>query len=165
MQGQRPHLQVTTSPETLLGLAGAPAGELEFSLPIAASTVQRLACDSSVVRILLGSDSAVIDVGRARRLPAGPTRRALRARDGGCVWPGCDRPASWCVAHHLVFWGHQGKTDLKNLALLCYRHHWKVHEGGWELVRTDEGTILTVPPRAPRYLPQPWPRAPDFEVA
>jgi hypothetical protein len=30
---RRAHLQVTTSLETLLGLCGAPAADLEFSLP------------------------------------------------------------------------------------------------------------------------------------
>src|SRR5229473_758614 len=65
---QRTHMQVTTSIETLLGLGGSPAAEMEFSLPISAKAVERLACDCSVTRILLGSDSTVIDVGRAKRV-------------------------------------------------------------------------------------------------
>jgi hypothetical protein len=81
---QRTHLQVTTSLETLLALDGAPAAEMEFALPISAKTVERLACDCSVTRILLGSDSMVIDVGRAKRVISGPQRKALNARDGGC---------------------------------------------------------------------------------
>src|SRR6267143_1965990 len=40
----RPNLQITASLETLLGLAGAPAAEMEFSLPISAKAVERLAC-------------------------------------------------------------------------------------------------------------------------
>ena len=133
--------------ETLLGLAGAPAAELEFSPPISARAVQRLACDSTVTRVLLGSDSAVIDVGRARRVVSGATRRALNLRDGGCRWPaGCGRPASWTEAHHLIHWVDDGPTDLSNLILLCHRHHMRVHEAGWQLVRTDEGRLLTVPP-------------------
>jgi len=96
--GRRAHLQVTTSLETLLGLCGAPAAEMEFSLPISAKAVERLACDSSVTRILLGSDSTVIDVGRAKRTISGPQRKALKVRDRGCVWPGCDRPATWTEA-------------------------------------------------------------------
>src|SRR6202049_3476414 len=91
---QRTHMQVTTSLETLLGLAGAPAAEMEFSLPISAKAVERLACDCSVTRILLDSDSMVIDVGRAKRVISGPQRKALNARDKHCVWPGCDRPAT-----------------------------------------------------------------------
>jgi len=143
---QRTHLQVTTSLETLLGLNGAPAAELEFSLPISAKAVERLACDCSVTRILLGSTSMVIDVGRAKRVISGAQRKALNARDQHCVWPGCDRPASWASGHHLVHWIHGGSTDLPNLALLCYRHHWMVHEGGWQLVRQDGGRMCTIPP-------------------
>src|SRR5712692_462772 len=105
---RRPHLQVTTSLETLLGLSGAPAAEMEFSLPISSKAVERLACD--------------------------------------CSWPGCDRPASWTSAHHVVHWTHGGSTDLPNLVLLCYRHHWMVHEGNWQIVRSDDGCIHTVPP-------------------
>ena len=66
--GAKPaQLQVTASIETLMGLAGAPAAEMEFSLPISAKTVERMACDCSVVRVLMGADSAVIDVGKATR--------------------------------------------------------------------------------------------------
>ena len=143
---QRTHLQVTTSLETLKALDGAPAAELEFSLPISAKAVERLACDCSLTRILLDSDSMVIDVGRAKRVITPAQRKALNARDKHCVWPGCDRPASWTSGHHLHHWIHGGGGDLPNLALLCYRHHWNVHEGGWQLVRGDGGRFMTVPP-------------------
>ena len=143
---QRPHLQVTISLETLLGLSGAPAGEMEFSLPISSKAVERLACDCAVTRILLGSDSTVIDVGRAKRVISGPQRKALRVRDQGCVWPGCDRQASFTSGHHLAHWIHGGATDLSNLCLLCFRHHRMVHEGEWQIVRSDDGRMLTIPP-------------------
>src|SRR5467141_352380 len=155
----RSNLQITASLETLLGLAGAPAAEMEFSLPISAKAVERLACDCSVTRILLGSDSTVIDVGRSKRTVSAPARRALDARDGHCRWPGgCDRPAKWSAAHHVVHWTHGGSTDLDNLILLCHRHHWLVHEGGWQIVRSDDGRMLAIPP-ATEF--QRLPRGPD----
>jgi hypothetical protein len=145
---QRAHLQVTAPLETLMGAIGAPAAEMEFSLPISAHMVQRLACDATITRVLLGADSAVIDVGRSRRVVPGSTRRALTVRDKGCCWPGCERPASWTAAHHLTHWCRGGQTDLGNLILLCYRHHWMVHEGGWQIARDGTGRILTIPPVA-----------------
>jgi hypothetical protein len=145
--GQRAHLQVTTTLETLMQRAGAQAADLEFSLPISAASVERLACDCNVTRILLGQDSAVIDVGRSTRRVKPATRRALNVRDGGCRWPGCDRLASWTSGHHLVHWSRGGTSDLPNLVLLCYRHHWMVHEGKWLVVKTDDGQVLAIPPQ------------------
>jgi hypothetical protein len=155
---QRAHLQVTASLETLLGLPGAPGANMEFSLPISAKAVERLACDCAVTRIILGSDSTVIDVGRAKRTISGPQRKALKVRDGGCTWPGCDRPVSMTEGHHLVHWIHNGPGDLPNLTLVCYRHHWMVHEGGWQIARTDEGRLVTIPPQTGLEL---RPRGPD----
>jgi hypothetical protein len=155
---QRTHLHVTTSLETLLGAPGAPGADVEFSpLPISSMTVERLACDASVTRILLDSKSQVIDVGRAKRTISGPARKALNVRDRGCTWPGCDRPASWTSGHHIRHWLHGGTNDPPNLTLLCYRHHWMVHEGNWQIVRGDDGRIVTIPPRVTFVLP----RGPD----
>lgn len=161
---QRPHLQVTTTLETLMAVRGSPAAELEFSSPIAAQTVARLACDASVTRVVFGPDSAVIDVGRARRVVSSGMRRGLNARDGGCRWSGCDRPASWTQAHHLDHWARGGATTLPNLVLFCHRHHWLVHEGGWQAVLVD-GALVTIPP-PPRIAftwngEHSWTRAPD----
>jgi len=130
---------------------------MEFSLPISAKAVERLACDCAVTRIILGSDSTVIDVGRARRTVSGPQRKALKVRDGGCTWPGCDRPVSMTEGHHIVHWVQNGPGDLPNLTLLCYRHHWMVHEGGWQIVRTADSRVLTIPPPPFGQLP----RGPD----
>jgi hypothetical protein len=143
---QRPHLQVTTSLETLQALPGSPAADMEFSTPISSVTVQRLACDGNIARVVFGPDSVVVDVGRAARVVSGATRRALNARDQHCRWPGCERAASWSAAHHVVHWTQGGKTDLSNLLLLCHRHHWMVHEGGWKLARSDDDRVLAIPP-------------------
>lgn len=141
---QRSHLQVTASLETLQGLRGAPAGQLENGATIPDATVQRLACDATISRVILDATSAVIDVGHSQRVVTGATRRALNARDKGCRWPRCDRPVSWTSAHHIVHWAHGGRTDLDNLALLCHRHHWLVHDCGFQIIRTGDGEILTV---------------------
>jgi hypothetical protein len=144
---QRTHLQVTVPLETMLGLPGTPGADMEFSpVPISAKTVERLACDASVTRIVLDSKSQVIDVGRAKRTISGPARKALNVRDRGCTWPGCERPASWTSGHHIRHWFNGGTNEPPNLTLLCYRHHWMVHEGNWQIVRGDDGRMITIPP-------------------
>jgi hypothetical protein len=143
--GKPVNLQVTASIETLKNMAGAPAGEMEFSLPINTTSVQRLACDCSVTRVLLDQDSLIVDVGRATRKIPVALRKALKLRDGHCRWPGCERPPSYCDGHHLQHWIFDGPTDLDNVVLLCKRHHRMVHEGGWRLVQV-EGEFVTIAP-------------------
>ena len=147
---------MTSSVETLLGLCGAPGAENEFSLPISSKTVERWACDSNLSRVLL-QDSVVIDAGRSRRVVSAAARKTLSVRDGHCRWPGCERPAFWCDGHHIVSWIEVGETDLGNLVLLCRRHHRLVHEGGWQLIKTDDGELLSVAPTTTFGLP----RGPD----
>ncbi|HET8894640.1 MAG TPA: DUF222 domain-containing protein, partial [Gaiellaceae bacterium] len=110
------HLMVTTTLETLTGQPGAPAGEIDGRIPISTATVQRFACSANVSRVLLGPDSAVVDVGRERRLPSPPQRRALAVRDGGCVWPRCTSRPRFTEPHHVLHWtADGGSTDLANL--------------------------------------------------
>jgi hypothetical protein len=88
------------------------AGTLDDGTVVSATTARRLACDAAVLPAVLGGAGQVLDVGRSRRLFTGPLRRALVLRDRGCAFPGCDRPPSWCEAHHLRHWAHGGPTSL-----------------------------------------------------
>jgi Domain of unknown function (DUF222) len=143
--GQRPHLVITASVETLAGLPGAPAARLEGVGPIPDETAQRLACDPTL-SWLMGHAELENETSHAqRRIPAA-TRRALVARDGGCVFNRCHRPAIWCDGHHLTWWTRGGKTELPNLALVCGRHHRLLHEDGWTLTRGKEGRWTATPP-------------------
>jgi hypothetical protein len=96
--------------------------------------------------VLGGAPTQPLEVGRASRVVQAAQRTALAVRDGGCVFPGCERPLAWCEAHHLRHWLHGGPTDLANLALLCRAHHRAVHEGGWRLVRQADGRMAATPP-------------------
>lgn len=141
----RPHLIIKATVDTLTKTAGAPAGETEDGGTLAAESVRRLACDASISRIV-GSGELDGEISRASRTTPPSTRRALVARDGHCVFPGCDRPHMWCDGHHLKHWADGGPTKLSNLALLCRTHHRKVHEEGFTLVRVD-GRWLVRPPK------------------
>src|ERR1700737_2909448 len=144
--GARPHITVTTTLEALKGEVGVPPADLEFGLPISTKTMERIACDCTVSRVLL-ADSMVIDVGRATRVTSAPTRRALRVRDKGCRFPGCDRPVNWTSPHHIIAWSKGGPSDLANELLVCYYHHFLVHEGGWQVVKVGHEFRFLPPER------------------
>ncbi len=131
------------------GWASRSRAELVGIGPAALETVRRLLCDSHLTRIVTNGTSQVLDVGRNSRFVSEPQRAALIVRDGGCVFPSCNRDHRWCDAHHLTPYVESNRTDLPDLVLLCTRHHTAVHEGGWSLDRDPEtGAVHIAPPES-----------------
>ncbi len=90
--------------------------------------VRQLACDADVLPVVFGANGEILDLGRTVRLFSKPQRKALWSRDRHCSYPGCDAPAAWADAHHLIHWVDGGDSDLANATLLCQRHHTLVHD-------------------------------------
>jgi hypothetical protein len=145
-RGERPHVVVTIGLEALQRKLGCPPGRLDTGAPLSAAAARRLACDAGIIPAVLGSPSEPLDIGRASRAVPTGLRRALAARDQGCAFPGCDRPMSWCDAHHIQHWADSGPTAISNLVLVCARHHSLVHHDGWT-VRLNNGPPTFTPPR------------------
>ena len=112
--------------------------------PIPVEALKRLACDAGIVPAFFDGKGRPLWVGRTRRLATRAQRRALYARDGGCV--GCGVDPDWCEAHHIIFWEAGGPTDIDNLCLLCRRCHHQVHDDGWRIRRTRRGGYVMAPP-------------------
>jgi hypothetical protein len=148
--GHRPTVSATADVRTLEDRAGAPAGRLDHTGAVHAETVRQLACDADVHRVITEGASEVLDVGRASRTVTRAQRRALAARDGGCV--GCGAPPGWTDAHHITHWADGGPTDLRNLVLLCRSCHTGVHHRRWRIVTDASGRfrIDRPPGRRPR---------------
>jgi hypothetical protein len=142
----KPHINLTMTLEGLKGELGVPPADLDLSLPISVRTAERLACDCTMSRILL-ADSKVIDVGKATRTVSAPKMRALRVRDKGCRFPGCDRQVNWSNPHHIVYRSRGGSDKLENLVLLCFFHHRLVHEGGWQVIKVGREFQFLPPDR------------------
>ena len=98
----------------------------------------RWLCDADLQRLVLTGAGAVLDLGRTVRTVTRAQRRALAARDRGCVIPGCGAPPAWTDAHHVTWWSKGGRTDIGGLALVCGRHHSDIHAGIWSLQMIDQ---------------------------
>lgn len=147
--GERPHVTVTVSADALQGDARA-ASELDHAGPIDSEAARRLACDASVMRVVMSGRSQPLDVGRRTPVVPPAMRRAVIVRDTHCRFPGCDRPQTWCDAHHVVHWADGGPTSLPNLLLLCRRHHRMVHRrGGFRLELLEGRPVFRRPDGSP----------------
>jgi hypothetical protein len=141
---------------SLEAAVGQPDG-VALSLP----TVHRLLCEGTHTPILIGSTGQPLDVGRTQRLFTARQRIALSARDGGCRWPGCERPPSWCEAHHVDHWKRDGgNTDVDAGILLCRHHHLLLHDQSWSIVKAGPSADFhLLPPTSvdPLQHPRPMP--------
>ncbi len=113
------------------------------STTISIATAERLICTVGALPILFRDDGRPLKLGRSQRLFSAAQKIALAARDGGCMIPGCDRPPSWCEAHHIDEWErHAGHTDVDVGVLLCRHHHMWVHDTQARVVRSASGFEL-----------------------
>ena len=125
---EAPQMTITMTEASLLGTSNEPA-LTDLGTHIPAHEARRLAAIAEIRRVVMAG-SAVIDLGRSYRAASLQQYHALVARDGGCVWPGCSAPAAWCEVDHIVPWEAGGRTDLRQLALLCPHHHRERHRPG-----------------------------------
>ena len=153
--GDRPRIVVTLSYDKLAKHctgAGLGAHLTRNGEKLPASLVRQLLCDADLLPAVLGGKSEVLDVGRAQRLVTPPIRAALELRDGGCIFPGCDKPPEACHAHHLIPWWNGGETSLSNLVLACPHHHGIIEPGHdptadrWHARIREDGTPVVIPP-------------------
>ncbi len=145
LRGHKPHVGVLIDLDDLMDTssgAGAGAGRTTFGGIISAAKARWLACDGNVTRIVIGPEGQPLDVGQSKRLFPPHLRRAIEVRDRHCVFAGCDAPSYWCDVHHVIHWIDGGDTCLDNGALLCERHHTKVHHG-FRISRLPDGRWRT----------------------
>jgi hypothetical protein len=150
-RGHSPGTRAVPTVEAIVTVSSSAEGAARFSVddrceldgfgPVPLDAVLRLACESRVGWLIVNGEREVLDMGRRSRSVSPAQRRAVRARDRHCRYPGCRAQARWCDVHHLVEWERGGATDLGNLVLLCRRHHVAVHEGSQRLVRLPDGKL------------------------
>ncbi len=149
---RRPHVELIVEADTL---GSTPLAWTTDHAYIGVATTDMLLCDCVIHRVLRAGDT-ILNYGRAVYTVPKDLFRAVAVRDRGCRFPGCDRKVSWCDAHHIHYWRHQGDTDFENLVLLCNRHHHHVHRHKLHLkllpnadldVTFGDGTVRTSQPR------------------
>lgn len=138
-------------------VATGPAHTEDGVHAVPAWVAQQQACTVGTVSASVDRGGNPLNLGRTVRLFTPTQRTALAIRDGGCRWRECDRPASYCEAHHIDSWASQGgHTDIDRGILLCAFHHMQLHNGGWRITRagTDDfvlhhpgGGSTALPPR------------------
>ncbi len=161
--GRRPAVQVLVAERDLHADVGVANFEGQVDA-VSVATAKRHICDAGIVAALFDDDGQAVNVGRDRRLFTPRQRVGMAARDGGCRFPGCDRPPSWTEAHHIDEWlRDHGNTDIADGVLLCRHHHLLTHNNGWRVQRSG-GEYWVVPPLSEDPLQRPIP-APSRSAA
>ena len=127
------------SAETLTDNEG-DISHIENGQRVSAETSRRLCCDAGVSVLSKDDEGNTLNIGRKTRIIPPAMRRALKARDENCRFPGCTHKY-YIDGHHIKHWSEGGETSLDNLVQLCRHHHRLVHEGGFSCTKNTEGKI------------------------
>ena len=142
--GAAPTLVVTVREEDLV--SGRGWAHLEGATePVALTAATHAACTGTIQRIVLDARGRITSLGTEERVFNRRQRRAIAARDGGCIVPGCAVPAGWCEIHHVVEHAQGGPTHTDNGVLLCWYHHRHLESSGW-LIRMNRGVPEVMAP-------------------
>ncbi|TFC71809.1 HNH endonuclease [Cryobacterium sp. TMS1-20-1] len=115
-------------------LAGRGAGWIDgIDGPLSVKQVDELVCAGGYQPVLFGHQGQVVHLGTTNRFFTNSQRRALAARDGGCVIPGCTVPPHLTQAHHVIPWSKGGLTNIDNAVLICTAGHASIETSGWNI--------------------------------
>ena len=111
--------------------------DLGAALP--GGVVETYLCDAGASTLTVDTTGRPLDLGREQRLFSRTQRIAIAIRDGGCMWPSCTAPPSWCEYHHIDHWAeHHGKTNVDDGVPLCRNCHMRLHNQNWRITRTRD---------------------------
>jgi hypothetical protein len=157
----QPHVELSLDATTLHDTPIATDADGRVVDPV---TTDTMLCHCAMHQILRDQHIVLAD-GRTRYTVPRLLFRAVAARDGGCRYPGCDRPVRFCDAHHIHHWRHGGTTDHDNLLLLCSRHHHHVHKHSLDLKLLPDATLEITWPDGHQHTSQPRGRPPTTRAA
>jgi hypothetical protein len=138
--------------ESRLGLARTGHGAL---VPTG-RVVDWAGADHRVLAVVLDKIRGISGYSSLQRCFTEQQRLAIYVRDRGCTFPGCEVPAQWCEAHHVIDHADGGPTDTGNAALVCRHDHRHRIAEGWHAELID-GRVAWIPPpwidpqQAPRF--------------
>lgn len=168
--GETPPSRVVVHVDSAVLAGDDDGGRCQGRFRLSAEAARGLACDGEL-QLQAERAGVPIDLGRARRVVSPQLARALRARDGGCRFPGCGRRR--VHAHHLEHWAQGGRTDLGNLLSLCGFHHHRLHRGFYRVTgtaarprfETHDGRLIGAAPPARGAPPAPTasPAVPEYQ--
>jgi hypothetical protein len=111
---------VTIQLDDLLAKAGL--AETSDGSQLSADQLLRIADEVEIWPTIINHNNVPLALGRTRRIASPGQTMALHIRDGGCSFPGCSHPPSYCDRHHILDWINGGLTDLDNLIRLRPDH-------------------------------------------
>ncbi|CAN5231640.1 HNH endonuclease signature motif containing protein [soil metagenome] len=115
--------------------------------PISIKELRRVGCEARILPQIMGTKTITLDMGRDERLHNKHHRLSLTAKYGGCAFPDCHAPPTWCDIHHVEFWKNGGSTTLADGIPLCKQHHNLIHDEEWQARVASDGWAEFTPPR------------------
>ncbi len=123
---------------------GELIGELSDGSKLPTAALEELSCNARWAGLVFDRAGDAIWRSRSRRTVTDTQWQALLATYGGCFH--CGVPAGMCQAHHITPYSQGGATNLKNLIMVCWNCHHKIHHHNWQIEKHLDGSHSLHPP-------------------
>ncbi len=132
--------------------AGELIAELSDGSKLPSEVLDELSCNARWTGLVFDHCGDAIWRSRSRRTVTDTQWQTLLAIYGGCFH--CGAPPGICQAHHITAYSRGGDTSLKNLIMVCWSCHHKIHHHNWRIREHPDGSHTLHPPdQTPRYGP------------
>jgi hypothetical protein len=149
----RAHVHVNVDATELLAIKGLPGATCEIpglgAIPVEEA---RAMLGDALLTVIVRKGTDVTTVAHHGRTVPTAVRRAVEARDPGCVVEGCTA-RDHLELHHLIPWSEQPVTTADGVVRVCTWDHDLITYSGYTLDPLDEGQYRLVPPDEPERAP------------
>jgi len=120
------------------------------------AVLEELSCNTRWTGLVYDRVGDAIWRSRSRRTVTDSQWQTLLTDYGGCFH--CGAPPQMCQAHHITPYSQGGETSVKNMVMVCWNCHHKIHHHNWHIQTHTDGHHTLHPPDnklalQPRYGP------------
>jgi len=131
---------------------GELIAELSDGSRLPKAVLEELSCNARWTGLVYDRCGDAIWRSRSRRTVTDTQWQTLLTTYRGCFH--CGAPPQICQAHHIIPYSQGGATSVKNMVMVCWNCHHRIHHHNWQIHEHPDGSHTLHPSNNPSTQPR-----------